>query len=85
MSTAVGGECDIASLLDMLKRVLDPRESRSRMYPLSFILAVALVATLAGASNFRQIRDHAADMPPSLLRKVGWDVVLFPMYNRVSE
>jgi predicted transposase YbfD/YdcC len=71
LSTAAGEECDVASLLDMLKTVPDPREPRGRVYPLSFILAVALVATLAGASNFRQIRDHAADMSPSLLRKLG--------------
>src|SRR5262249_35815339 len=64
-------ECDISGLLEMLKNVPDRRGARGRIYPLSFVLGVSLVATLAGASNFRQIRDQAADMSPSLLRKLG--------------
>lgn len=64
-------ECDISSLLEMLGKVPDPRSARGRMYRLSFILAVSLVTVLAGASNFRQIRDQVADMPQSLLRKLG--------------
>jgi predicted transposase YbfD/YdcC len=69
--TEEGPEADVSSLLEMLEQVPDPRKSRGKIYRLSFILAVALVATLAGASNFRQIRDMAADMPPSLLAKLG--------------
>lgn len=64
-------ECDISSLVEMLSTVPDPRKPQGKIYELSFILAVSLVATLAGAANFRQIHDHAADMPPSLLRKLG--------------
>ena len=73
MSTPAGEEadCDISSLLEMLEQVPDRRKSRGRKYRLSFILAVSLVATLAGASSFRQIRDQVADMPQSLLRKLG--------------
>lgn len=73
MSTPVGGEreCDISGLLEMLEQMPDRRKSRGKIYRLSFILAVSLVATLAGASSFRQIRDQVADMPGSLLRKLG--------------
>lgn len=64
-------ECDVSELLAVLGRVSDPRSVRGRMYALSFLLAVSLVAVLAGASGFRQIRDQVADMPQSLLRKLG--------------
>jgi predicted transposase YbfD/YdcC len=73
VSTPAGEEqeCDVSGLLEMLAKVPDPRKSRGKIYKLSFILGVSLVATLAGASSFRQIRDQAADMPQSLLRKLG--------------
>jgi len=64
-------ECDISSLLTMLGMVPDPRSARGRIYGLSFLLAASLVAVLAGASNFRQMHGQVADMPQSLLRKLG--------------
>ncbi len=65
------GECDISSLLEVLGKVRDRRGSRGKIYGLAFILAVSLVAVLAGASNFRQIADQVADFSPLLLRKLG--------------
>jgi predicted transposase YbfD/YdcC len=65
------GECAITSLLEVLGKVADPRSAQGRMYELVFILAVSLVAVLAGASNFRQIGDQVADLPQSLLRRLG--------------
>src|SRR2546430_14996496 len=41
------------------------------MYGLVFLLAASLAAVLAGATNFRQIRDQIADFPQSLLAKLG--------------
>jgi predicted transposase YbfD/YdcC len=41
------------------------------MYRLPFVLAAVLVAVLAGASNFRQVADNIADLPQSLLRRLG--------------
>jgi predicted transposase YbfD/YdcC len=38
---------------------------------LPFVLAAVLVAMLAGASNFRQVADNVADLPQSLLRRLG--------------
>src|SRR5438874_10117037 len=64
-------ECDISSLLDVLGQVKDRRSPQGRVYELVFILAVSLVAVLAGASNFRQVGDQVADFPQSLLRKLG--------------
>jgi predicted transposase YbfD/YdcC len=66
-----GQECDITGLLEMLGRVKDRRSSRGRIYGLVFVLAASLVAVLAGATNFRQIRDQIADFPQSLLAKLG--------------
>ena len=72
-NSAGGGEeeFDIAGLLEMLGRVTDRRSRQGRIYGLVFLLAVSLVAVLAGASNFRQIADQVADLPQSLLRKLG--------------
>jgi len=62
-------ECDISSLLEALGTVTDRRSRRGRMYGLVFLLAASLVAVLAGATNFRQVRDQIADFPQSLLAK----------------
>lgn len=64
-------EFDVTGLLDVLGKVKDRRSARGRMYELVFILAVSLVAVLAGATNFRQIADQVADFPRSLLRRLG--------------
>ena len=63
-------EADISGLLSMLASVPDPRGRRGRQYPLEFILAVCVVAMLAGAVNYREIGSHAADMPQELLRRL---------------
>ena len=64
-------EADISGLLSMLASVPDPRGRRGRQYPLEFILAVCVVATLAGAVNYREIGSHAADIPQEQLKRLG--------------
>jgi predicted transposase YbfD/YdcC len=73
VSTSAGGEsgCDLSGLVGMVAQVPDPRNAQGKVYGLSFLLAVTLVVTLAGASGFRQIRDQVADLPQSLLAKLG--------------
>lgn len=71
MDTEGGQQCDIAGLLEMLGKVKDPRSPRGRMYGLVFVLVASLVAVLAGAANFRHIRDQIADFPQLLLAKLG--------------
>jgi predicted transposase YbfD/YdcC len=61
----------VSSLLNVLGLVPDRRGSRGKVYELVFVLAVSLVAVLAGASRFREIADQAADLPQSLMRKLG--------------
>jgi predicted transposase YbfD/YdcC len=68
---STGQEYDISGLLETLGRVKDRRSRRGRIYGLAFLLAASLVAVLAGATNFRQISDQIADLPQSLLSKLG--------------
>jgi predicted transposase YbfD/YdcC len=64
-------EADLSELLQLLSDVPDRRDPRGRIYALPFILALALIAILAGASKFRQIADHATDLPQDILEKLG--------------
>jgi hypothetical protein len=68
-------DADISGLLEMLASVADPRCPRGKQHALAFVLAVSVVATLAGAENYRKIASHAADLPQPLLKKLGakWD------------
>jgi predicted transposase YbfD/YdcC len=61
----------VPGLLEVLARVPDPRKRRGRRYDLVFILAVAAACALAGARNFREAGDHAADLPQEILRRLG--------------
>jgi predicted transposase YbfD/YdcC len=65
----------------MLASIDDPRDPRGRQYRIGFVLAVAVVATLAGAKNYAEIARKAADLPQELLRKLGakwhWFTLMF--------
>ena len=61
----------VPGLLEVLARVPDPRERRGRRYLLTFVLAVAVACALAGARNFREAGDHAADLPQDVLARPG--------------
>ena len=69
--TADAEDTDISSLLEMLGEVRDPRDPRGKQYTLSFVLAVCVAATLAGAKNYAEIARRARDMPQPLLKKLG--------------
>jgi predicted transposase YbfD/YdcC len=68
-------ECDISSLLEMLASVRDPRNARGRQYLIGFVLAVTVVAALAGAGNYSEIARRARDISQETLIKLGsgWD------------
>ena len=76
-------------LLEILARVPDPRKSRGRRYVLTFVLAVAVACALAGARNFREAGDHAADLPQDLLARLGgtphplWRRIIAPSETRL--
>ena len=62
---------EVPGLLEVLAQVPDPRRRRGRRFGLVFVLAVAVVCVLAGAKNFREIGDQAADLPQDLLAVLG--------------
>ncbi|MGH7733607.1 MAG: transposase family protein, partial [Gemmatimonadales bacterium] len=57
------GAGKVPGLLSVLALVPDTRKPRGRRYPLVFVLAVAAACALAGAKNFREVGDQAADLP----------------------
>ena len=57
--------------MEVLALVPDPRGRRGRRYQLTFVLAVAAACALAGARNFREAGDHAADLPQEVLARLG--------------
>ncbi len=61
----------VPGLLEVLAQVPDPRKRRGRRYLLAFVLAVAVACVPAGAKNFREIGDQAADLPQEVLRRLG--------------
>jgi hypothetical protein len=74
-------EDDISDLLAMLRQVKDPRDSRGKIYPLGYVLAVVVVATCARAMNDVEIaegglnrsvhRPHRAGEPTGFRRGVN--------------
>ena len=64
-----GGE--IPGMLEVLAPVPDMRKRRGRRFALVFILAVAVACVLAQAKSFREIGDHAADLPQEVLARLG--------------
>jgi len=79
-------DADISSLLGMLASVTDPRSPQGIQHILEFVLAVCVVALLAGAKNYREIAGHAADIPQPLLRKLGAEWSWFRLrYKYPSE
>ena len=69
-STGESGTGKVPGLLEVLALVPGPRKRRGRRYLLVFVLAVAVACALAGARNFREAGDHAADLLDDLIG--GW-------------
>jgi len=65
------GERNRVGLLQMLGQLADPRSPQGRIHELAFVLGCAVVATLAGATNYRQLASEVADLPQSLLAELG--------------
>ena len=65
----------VSSLLGMLAGISDPRDARGIRHSLLAVVGTAVVATLAGAANFRELGSVAADLPQRLLRMLDarWD------------
>ena len=64
-------DSDISELMEMLAGIPEFRGVKGREYALSFILAVCVVATLAGARNYREIATVASGISQHQLRLMG--------------
>lgn len=65
------GLADVAELYALFTQVKDPRKPRGVRHRLASVLTVMVFAVLAGARNFREAGDRAADLPPLLLEAAG--------------
>lgn len=65
------GVAGIRGLVDMLAGVADPRRARGVRHGIGTVLTVMVLAVLAGARNFREIADRAAELPPQVLALAG--------------
>jgi predicted transposase YbfD/YdcC len=65
------GWSGIRLLVDVLAGVPDPRDPRGIRHSIGAVLSVMVFAVLAGARNFREIADQAADLPVELLTMAG--------------
>ena len=70
-ATVTSADDALPGLPGVLAQVPDPRKRRGKRYTLVFVLAVAVACTLAGARNFREIGDHARDLPQEVLTRLG--------------
>jgi predicted transposase YbfD/YdcC len=62
---------DVAELYALFTQVADPRCPRGVRHHVATVLTVMVFAVLAGARNFREAGDRAADLPLLLLRAAG--------------
>jgi len=58
-------------LFDALAAIPDPRHRRGIRHPVRAVLALAVVAVLAGARSFQAIAELAAELSPDVLRRLG--------------
>ncbi|MDQ1308331.1 MAG: hypothetical protein QG671_4165 [Actinomycetota bacterium] len=64
-------DADLDEFLDIFRGLPDPRDPRGLQYDLVFLLAASTVAVMAGATGFRAIADHIADLPDSVAKLFG--------------
>src|SRR5947199_5015320 len=62
------GLADVAELHALFAQVPDPRQPRGVRHQIGAVLTVMVFAVLAGARNFREAGDRAADLPALLLQ-----------------
>jgi hypothetical protein len=70
-ASVLTGSAELAELVTLLGKVADPRKRRGIRHHIATVLAVTVLAVLAGAKNYREAGDRAADLPQELLVLVG--------------
>jgi predicted transposase YbfD/YdcC len=61
----------ISALLTVFGGLIDPGSPRGIRHELASVLTITVLAVLAGAANFREAGDRAAELPPRLLAAAG--------------
>jgi hypothetical protein len=54
-------------LIEVLRRITDPRSRRGIRHPIASILALAVMATLCGMKSYEAIAEWASDLPKEVL------------------
>jgi hypothetical protein len=73
------------SLLEALAAVPDPRDPRGRRHPLTAILALTVVAVLAGMKSLTAIAQFGRDHGPALAHALGFTRGKTPAKSCLSE
>lgn len=72
LDTDHGGGLDVVfALLTVFGGLADPRSPRGIRHELASVLTITVLAVLAGARNFREAGDRAAELPANLLIAAG--------------
>jgi hypothetical protein len=58
-------------LIDVLRQISDPRQSRGLRHPLESILAMAVLAVLCGARSYEAIAEWSGELPRDVRRRLG--------------
>jgi predicted transposase YbfD/YdcC len=66
-----GGLGVISALLAVFGGLVDPRSPQGIRHELASVLTITVLAVLAGARNFREAGDRAAELPADLLIAAG--------------
>src|SRR5271166_115051 len=61
-----------ASLMEVLEGIYDPRNARGKRHPLPALLALAVVAMLAGMTSYEAIVDYCKERGGEFLRLLGF-------------
>lgn len=62
---------EVSSLLKMLAGISDPWDPRGARPSLVTVLEIAVVTTVAGAVNYRELGSVVSDLPQELLARLG--------------
>lgn len=65
------GQQVISALRELFDQLVDPRQPRGIRHRLASVLTITVLSALAGAGNFREAGDRAADLPEMLLAGAG--------------
>lgn len=65
------GQQVVSALRELFDQLVDPRQARGIRHRLASVLTVTVLCALAGAGNFREAGDRAADLPETLLAGAG--------------